>query len=92
MKHVDLDGDGLVSKKEYLVKIRKDRKFADFLKMPVRVRQADGTLERFIEMFQAINCSRTGRFTTNELAYYLGCSQVSEATPEVTSTSGGKLQ
>jgi hypothetical protein len=73
MKNVDMDGDLLVSKKEYLVKIRHDRKYADILKMPPRVRQADGTLEQFFDIFHAINCSRTGKFTQNELAHYLGC-------------------
>lgn len=73
MKNVDADKDGRVTRKEYLTKIRKDRKYADFLKMPPRIRQGDGTLEKFIDTFQAINCSRTGRFSANELAFYLGC-------------------
>lgn len=73
MKNVDSNGDGFVSKMEYLVKIRKDRKYADFLKMPPRVCQADGTLEQFFDIFHAINYSRTGKFTQNELALYLGC-------------------
>lgn len=73
MKNVDTDRDGLISRKEYLTKIRKDRKYADFLKMPPRITQGDGTLEKFVETFEAINCSRNGRFSTNELALYLGC-------------------
>lgn len=73
MRNVDTDKDGRVSRKEYLTKIRKDRKYADFLKMPPRIRQGDGTLEKFIETFQDINCLQNGRFSVNELAFYLGC-------------------
>lgn len=93
MKNVDGDGNGIVSKKEYLVKIRTDRKYADFLKMPPRIRQSDGTLDRFFDIFHAINISRTGTITTNELAYYLGCNPQSDLLSErsVTPSVGGAL-
>lgn len=82
MKNVDENGDGLISKKDYLATIRRDRKYADFLKMPPRISQADGTLEQFFDIFHAINYSRTGKFTQNELAYYLGCKPKPELTSE----------
>lgn len=91
MKNVDMDGDSLISKKEYLVKIRKDRKYADFLKMPPRVCQADGTLEQFFDIFHAINCSRTGKFTRNELAHYLGCNPLGLSSERSVAASVGGL-
>ena len=96
MKNVDVNGDGLVSKMEYLDTIRKDRKYADFLKMPPRICQADGTLEQFFDIFHAINCSRSGKFTQNELAHYLGCKPRGEllsersVTPSVAASSAGE--
>lgn len=72
MKAVDANGDGMLSRREYLVRIRRDRKYADFLRMPPRVKQADGTLHKFVQIFLEINISRTGFITRNELAAYLG--------------------
>lgn len=80
MRAVDTDKDGLLSKKEYLTKIRRDRKYADFLKMPVRIRESDGTLDKFNDIFQNINSSRTGFVTENELAEYLGVPSAFEST------------
>ena len=55
-----------------LTRCRADRRYADLLKLPPRVREADGTFARFTATFMEMNKSRTGYVTQNELAEYLG--------------------
>eukprot|EP00198_Chlamydomonas_reinhardtii_P000505 XP_001689840.1 predicted protein [Chlamydomonas reinhardtii] len=45
---------------------------ADILKCPARIRQDDGTFERFVDVFMQIDTSKLGTFTFNELAFYMG--------------------
>jgi hypothetical protein len=72
MKAVDSNHDHVLSRQEYLACIRRDRKVADFVKMPPRIKQADGSLDQFISIFEAINVSRTGFITESELAAFMG--------------------
>jgi len=81
MRAVDADGDGRLSRREFLAKIRRDRKYADFLRMPPRIKAGDGSLERFTEIFAAINAACDGYIPQNELAAYLGVKPCSAEVP-----------
>lgn len=69
---LDANKDQRLSRKEVLVRCRADRRYADLLKLPPHVREADGTFARFTQCFMEMNTSRTGYVTENELAEYLG--------------------
>ena len=72
MTSVDASQDGRMSRSELLIRIRRNRKYADFLKMPPRIKAGDGTYDKFVELFLQINVARDGYITRNELAHYLG--------------------
>lgn len=78
--NVDSNGDRRLSRKEVLVRCRADRRYADLLKLPPRIREADGTFARFTNLFLAMNLSRSGFVTEGELAEYLGIPPAPTAT------------
>jgi hypothetical protein len=78
--NVDANGDRRLSRKEVLVRCRADRRYADLLKLPPRIREADGTFARFTNIFLAMNVLRTGYVTEGELAEYLGIPPATTAT------------
>ena len=69
---MDANKDQRLSRKEVLAQCRADRRYADLLKLPPHVREADGTFARFTATFLEMNTSRTGFVTESELAEYLG--------------------
>ncbi|GLC73170.1 hypothetical protein PLESTF_001343000 [Pleodorina starrii] len=71
-KTLDKALDGSVTRREILTAFRRNRQHADILKCPPRIRQHDGTWERFIEVFLQIDTSKGGFFSFNELAAYMG--------------------
>ncbi|KXZ48378.1 hypothetical protein GPECTOR_28g785 [Gonium pectorale] len=66
------DVDGLVTRREILAAFRRNRQHADVLKCPARIRQDDGTFDKFVEVFMQIDSSKLGTFSFNELASYMG--------------------
>eukprot|EP00798_Chlamydomonas_sp_ICE-L_P019466 gene19466-26127_t len=72
-KSMDINRDGKVTRKEMLLAFRRNRQIADFLKLPHRVRQLpDGTFDRFVEGFLAIDNEKLGTFTFDELCAHMG--------------------
>ncbi|KAG2447532.1 hypothetical protein HYH02_007456 [Chlamydomonas schloesseri] len=69
---MDKNVDGSVCRREILAAFRRNRQHADILKCPARIRQDDGTFERFVDVFMQIDTSKLGTFTFNELAFYMG--------------------
>ncbi|KAG2425801.1 hypothetical protein HXX76_013426 [Chlamydomonas incerta] len=69
---MDKNVDGGVCRREILAAFRRNRQHADILKCPARIRQDDGTFERFVDVFMQIDTSKLGTFTFNELAFYMG--------------------
>ena len=70
MTNVDVNGDALLSRFELLIKMRHQRKYADFLKLPPRIKEGDGTYAKFIAKFLEIDHSRDGFISEAELEEY----------------------
>ncbi|KAG2493820.1 hypothetical protein HYH03_008038 [Edaphochlamys debaryana] len=69
---MDKNVDGCVCRREILAAFRRNRQHADILKCPPRIRQNDGTFDKFIDIFLQIDSTKLGTFTFNELAAYMG--------------------
>jgi hypothetical protein len=72
MKNVDQNGDRQVSRRELLVKMRQDRKYADFLKLPPHIRERDGTFRIFTAFFLSLDNSQDGFIDEAELSDHFG--------------------
>ncbi len=51
---------------------RQNRQIADILKLPPRVRMHDGTFDRFVAGFLAIDQSKLGSYSFSELCAHMG--------------------
>lgn len=51
---MDKNLDGGVCRREILAAFRRNRQHADILKCPARIRQDDGTFERFVDVFMQV--------------------------------------
>ncbi|WIA19886.1 hypothetical protein OEZ85_005786 [Tetradesmus obliquus] len=57
---LDVNGDGVVSRRDMLLAFRRDRQLADHLKMPPRIKAGDGSFDKFLSRFIAINSDGLG--------------------------------
>ena len=55
-----------------LAAFRRNRQIADILKLPHCVRLADGTFDRFVDGFLAIDTAKLGTFSFDELCMHMG--------------------
>ncbi|KAF8063013.1 hypothetical protein HT031_003852 [Scenedesmus sp. PABB004] len=63
--------DGAASRRDMLAAFRRDRQLADHLRMPHRVKAADGTFDAFLAAFAAINTDGLGRVDARQLWAHL---------------------
>ena len=71
-KTLDRKRDGCVTRSGMLHAFRRNRQVADILKLPPRVRMHDGTFDKFVAGFLAIDQSKLGSYSFNELCAYMG--------------------
>ena len=70
---------GVVTRKALIKAFRRNRQWADVMRFPPRIKAGDGSLERFVECFMAVNTDRTGSITFSQLAVHMNlqpCSPV----------------
>lgn len=79
MARADRNGDKQISRREVLLLMRSDRKYADFLKLPPTIRQADGTFQKFIDFFVSLDTSLDGLIDADELTAHLGAADEAPA-------------
>ncbi len=61
-----------VTRAELIKGVRQSKHVADLLKAPASVHAHDGTLDRLIERFLAVDTSKLGTFSFSELCLHLG--------------------
>ena len=59
---MDPPGTGVVSRGQMIKAIRRNRRIADTLKIPARIRAGDETLSTFLDAFQGIDKEGLGKF------------------------------
>jgi hypothetical protein len=64
---MDSHRNRLLSRKDLLAAFRRTPHLAESLRMPLRIRQSDGTLEHFIDAFHAMDTQRTGLVTFKQV-------------------------
>lgn len=62
-----------------LVAFRHNRQHADHLKIPARIRLHDGSYDKFVERFLAIDWGKLGSFDFSELCAYMGISPAEDS-------------
>lgn len=67
LRRLDVDGDGRASRRDMLVAFRRDRQLADHLRMPHEIKMSDGSFDKFISQFIAINRDGMGKIDDREL-------------------------
>ena len=71
-KTLDRRQDGRVTRSGMLHAFRQNRQVADILKLPPRVRMHDGTFDKFVAGFLAIDQSKLGSYGFDELCAFMG--------------------
>ena len=79
---LDRAGDGRVTRAAMLHAFRANRQIADILKLPPRVRMHDGTFERFVDGFLAIDQSKLGAYSFSELCAHMGIGPADDSEEE----------
>lgn len=69
---MDYNKTGVVTRGMMVKAIRRNRRIADTLKIPARIRAGDGTLSTFLLAFLALDKEGLGMFRFEEFAAYMG--------------------
>lgn len=70
-KAMDLDDDGFITRRELVVSMRRDRKMADTLRFPIRVRSGDNSFDNFNQKFLIMNDDKLGHVSLKQFLAYM---------------------
>lgn len=70
-KRLDRNGDGSITRTDIITTLRKHKDIAEFLDLPSRIKQEDGTMWKVIKWWHNVDIKDNGKITKDELEAYI---------------------